>query len=232
MDSTITTAGPTQGLTPIEAERAIYIDFEGTETDPPSFLGAAWADDAGGLRFVQYVLEPALWPAAEAATGVFGGVLTPADWPGLAELRRSAEAEDRRIIVWSDRERKALADGVLDEGDRRWFDDNVLDAKPLAKRWKRSVRPEAVFERDPKYRMRGRYRLDRYLELIGYSVPKILGPGNSAQRIRAVRGQLTRRGDYAALTRTVKGKWTKAHKHNWHDCNGLRELVRVVAALR
>jgi hypothetical protein len=47
-----------------------------------------------------------------------------------------------------------------------------------------------------------------------------------------VRGQLARRGDYAALTGTVKGKWTKALKHNWHDCNGLRELVvRVVAEL-
>ena len=200
----------TEGLTPIEAERAIYIDFEGTETEPPSFLGAAWADSEGGVRFVQYVLEPALWPAAEAATGVCGGTMVPADWPDLAELRRIAEAEDRRLIAWSDRERKALVDGVLDEDDRRWFDDNVLDAKPLAKRWKRRVRPEVVFGRDPRSRMRGRHRLDRYFGLIGYSVPKILGPGNSAQRIRAVRGQPARRGDYAALTRTVKGKWTKA----------------------
>jgi hypothetical protein len=178
------------------------------------------------------VLEPALWPAAEAATGVFGGVVTPADWPDLAELRRVAEAEDRRIIAWSDHERDELAARLLDEDDRRWFGDHVIDAKPLAKRWKRRVRPEVVFERDPKNRMRGRHRLDRYLGLIGYSVPKILGPGNSAQRIRAVRGQLARRGAYAALTRTVKGKWTKALKHNWHDCNGLRELVRVTAGLR
>ena len=231
MDSTSSGAGPTGVLTPVEAERAIYIDFEGTETDPPSFLGAAWADGDGGVRFVQYVLEPALWPAAEAATGVCGGTMVPADWSDLAELRRIAEAEDRRLIAWSDRERKALVDGVLDEGDRRWFDDNVLDAKPLAKRWKRRMHREVVFERDPKNRMRGRHRLDRYFGLIGYSVPKILGPGNSAQRIRAVRGQLARHGDYAALTKTVKGKWTKALKHNWHDCNGLRELVRVVAEL-
>ncbi len=232
MDSTISKAGRTGVPTPLDAERAIYIDFEGTETEPPSFLGAAWADDDGEFRFLQYVLEPALWPAAEASTGVFGGTVMRAGWPDLAELRRIAEAEDRRIIAWSDREQKALADSVLDEGDRRWFDDNVLDAKPLAKRWKRRVRPEVVFERDPKNRTRGRHRLDRYFGLIGYSVPKILGPGNSAKRIRAVRGQLATRGDYAALTGTVKAKWTKALKHNWHDCKGLRELVvRVVAEL-
>ena len=141
MDSTISAGGPTEGLTPIEAERAIYIDFEGTETDPPSFLGAAWADDAGGLRFVQYVLEPALWPAAEATAGVCGGVLVTADWRDLAELRRIAEAEDRRIIAWSDRERDELAARLLDEDDRRWFGDNVLDAKPQAKRWKRRCAP-------------------------------------------------------------------------------------------
>jgi hypothetical protein len=232
MDSTISKAGPNGVPTPIEAERAIYIDFEGTETDPPSFLGAAWAGDDGEFRFVQYVLEPALWPAAEAATGVCGGAVLPANWPDLVELRRIAEAEDRRIIAWSDHERDELAARLPDEDDRRWFDGHVLDAKPQAKRWKRRVRPEVVFERDPKNRMRGRHRLERYFELIGYSVPKAFGPGNSARRIRAVRGQLARRGDYVALTRTVKGQWTKALKHNWHDCNGLRELVvRVVAEL-
>ena len=224
--------GPTEGLTPIEAERAIYIDFEGTETDPPSFLGAAWADDAGGLRFVQYVLEPALWPAAEATAGVCGGVLVTADWRDLAELRRIAEAEDRRIIAWSDRERDELAARLLDEDDRRWFETTCSTRSRRRSGGEEKVRPEMAFERDRQNRMRGRHRLDRYLGLIGYSVPKILGPGNSAQRIRAVRGQLTRRGDYAALTKTVKAKWTKALKHNWHDCNGLRELVRVVAGLR
>jgi hypothetical protein len=162
MNSKISTAGPTGVPTPIEAERAIYIDFEGTETEPPSFLGAAWAYDDGEFRFVQYVLDPALSSAAKAATGVFGGAVMPADWSDLAELRRIAEAEHRWIIAWSDRERKALADGVLDEGDRRWFKDHMLDAKPLAKRWKRRMRPEVVFRRDPKNRMRGRHRLDRY----------------------------------------------------------------------
>ena len=48
-------------LTVSEAQRAIYIDFEGTAVDPPSLLGVAWFDD-DKARFVQYVVEEDLTP--------------------------------------------------------------------------------------------------------------------------------------------------------------------------
>ena len=38
-------------LTVSEAQRAIYIDFEGTAVDPPSLLGVAWFD-GNKVRFV------------------------------------------------------------------------------------------------------------------------------------------------------------------------------------
>jgi hypothetical protein len=61
---------------------------------------------------------------------------------------------------------------------------------------------------------------------VGYLVPKSFGPGNSASRIRAVREMLLKKGgDYSLLTPTVKAKWTKALLHNWHDCNGMREVM-------
>jgi hypothetical protein len=74
----------TRQLTIDEAVRAVYIDFEGTAVDPPSFLGAEWweRDD---LHFVQYVLEPALWPAAEATRGQSCEVAT---WEDLSQIRR------------------------------------------------------------------------------------------------------------------------------------------------
>lgn len=46
-------------LTLTQAKRPVYIDFEGTATDPPSLLGVL-----AGEEFTQYVIEPALWPAA------------------------------------------------------------------------------------------------------------------------------------------------------------------------
>jgi hypothetical protein len=36
---------------------------------------------------------------------------------------------------------------------------------------------------------------------------------------------MKRGGNFSALTPTVKAKWTKALKHNWHDCDGLRDLT-------
>ena len=59
-------------LTVSEAQRAIYIDFEGTAVDPPSLLGVAWFD-GDKVRFVQYVVEEGLWPAAEAKSPDYGG---------------------------------------------------------------------------------------------------------------------------------------------------------------
>ena len=61
---------------------------------------------------------------------------------------------------------------------------------------------------------------------VGYEVDKAFGPGNSAQRIRTVRDQLIKRnGEYLNITAVATGKWTKARKHNYFDCDGLREVM-------
>jgi len=52
-------------LAVVEDQRAIYIDFEGREKDPPTFLGALCVED-GSQDFVQYVIDQVLWPAAGA----------------------------------------------------------------------------------------------------------------------------------------------------------------------
>lgn len=212
-------------LTLSEVERAIYIDFEGTAVDPPSLLGALWVDGDDDY-FIQYVVEPQLWPAARAKSGAEGRFCEPANWDDLTEIRLLAEDEGRRVIAWSNHESEDLATHVVAEDDREWFRDNVLNAIPIARRWKRVAFPDVVFNVDPKNPMRGRHQLQRYFDLIGYSVPSALGPGNSAQRIRYVRNMLEKKdGQFAALTPTAKAKWTKALEHNLHDCKGLRALM-------
>jgi hypothetical protein len=62
---------------------------------------------------------------------------------------------------------------VPGEDDRIWFADHVLNAIPLAKRWKRKKHPDLVFEGDP---MSGSNQLHRYLELIDYTMSKTLDP--------------------------------------------------------
>lgn len=208
-----------------EAQRAIYIDFEGTAVDPPSLLGAAWLD-GNDILFIQYVLEPALWPAAEAKSSAVGRFCESADWQNLAELRRIAEAEDRRVLAWSTHEQHELASRVPSGDDAEWFGENVINAIPIARRWKRKVFPNVELLVDPNNPMKGKHQLHHYMKLIGYPVPTAFGPGNSAQRIRYVRSMLTKKGgDYDALTAVAKAKWTKALEHNWHDCNGMREVI-------
>jgi len=206
-----------------EARRGIYIDFEGTAVDPPSFLGATWVDD-DGQHFVQYVLEEALWPAALAKEKC-----RESKWEDLKEIKELSEREKRLIFAWSTHEAVDL-EKYSPNGE--WFSNNVINAIPIAKKWRKEFYPSIVFKKNPKQPMLGKNRLDRYLRLIKYDIPSILGPGNSAQRIRYVRKMLDKKeGNYSKLTPTAKGKWTKALNHNWHDCNGMRELLIQIAQM-
>ena len=223
-------AAKAKPLTLTEAKRAFYIDFEGTAVDPPSLLGVAWFD-GDEVCFVQYVMEEELWPAAEAKSPEHGGHCRKATWADLAEIRHRAETEHRRVFAWATHEATALRQHVPDKDDGEWFAANVENAIRNAKAWKKANHPDVIFKKDPKNPYAGKHQLHKYLKLIGYDVPKAFGPGNAAQRIRKVREMLKKRdGDYSAITVTKKGQWTKALKHNWHDCDGLRELVLRCAA--
>tara|TARA_B100000902_G_scaffold308715_1_gene297933 strand:+ start:40 stop:696 length:657 start_codon:yes stop_codon:yes gene_type:complete len=204
-----------------EARRGIYIDFEGTAVDAPSFLGATWVD-GDAQNFVQYVLEEALWPAAQAKEQC-----RVSKWGGLKEIKELSEREERLIFAWSTHESVDLKKYAP---DGEWFSSNVINAIPIAKKWRKEFHPHVVFKKDPKQPMLGKNRLDRYLKLIGYDVPPMHGPGNSAKRIKYVRDMLKRKdGDFSALTPTAKRKWTNALKHNWHDCDGMRKLLITIA---
>lgn len=213
-----------------DAQRALYVDFEGTAVDPPSFLGVCWAE-GGDVRFRQYVLEEALWPAAAATRSAktTGTCLRAHDVEALDEIRALAERDGRRLYAWTNHDLDCIRQMALDSDLAAWYEESLQNALPLARRWRRRVHPSAVLPSEP-----GRRRanaLANYLRLIDYDVPKAFGPGNSANRIRYVRQMLALRGgDYASLTPVAKGKWIKALKHNWYDCDGLRTLVCTIAA--
>ena len=212
-------------LTSEEAQRAIYIDFEGTAVDPPSFLGVLWFSDSGERNFKQLILEEALWPMTIGKPSTEFGPCTKETWKGLGAIRKLSVDEERLVIAWSTHESSELAQRV-DGLDGEWFSENVVNAIPIAKFWKKKAFPEVVFKKSPKKWKMGKNSLDQYMRLIDYQVPKAFGPGNSASRIRAVREMLLKKGgDYSLLTPTAKGKWTKALLHNWHDCNGMREVM-------
>ena len=212
-------------ISPEEAARGIYIDFEGTAIDPPSFLGITWVSGGGNQRFIQIVLEKTLWPADEAKSPRVGGNCFIGEWRDLTVLRKLSEEQGRKIFAWSTHEATSLEEHVSGT-DGKWFGENVINAIPIGKAWKRKHHPESVFQKDPKNPWLGKNNLSKYLKLIDYHVPKAFGPGNAAQQSKYVKKMLEKKlGDYSKLTPVAKAKWTKVLKHNWYDCDGLRMLM-------
>ena len=209
-----------------EAEVGIYIDFEGTATDPSSFVGVLYKR-GDTLLWDQVVFEEALRPlVADYKSDKLRGVTQPRMGEftkTFKDLRAIAEDDGRLLFAFSEREIDELRERLPKE-ELDWWEANLLNVRKYAVKWKRKNHPDVVFER-VKFRG-GKNSLDNFLKLIRFNVPSILGPGNSAQRIRYVRNMLNKwGGDPNKLTVVAKGKWTKALNHNWYDCIGTRELM-------
>lgn len=221
----------TRRLSKADAERAVYFDFEGTATDPPSLLGLLYdRGGADGLRFEQYIVEDALRSCISAARPKLAAEYRVASLDMAQALDRlwalSADGE-RKLVAWSSYEAVTIRNYCQSTDLAEKLLARIVDLKPQAKRWKWTAHPEIQFPRRPRG---GAHTLHSYLELISYDVPKPFGPLLTGARIRYVREQLSRRGgDYCALTATAKGKWTRMVIHNWHDCNGLRTVAKVVS---
>ena len=216
-----------------EAKRAIYIDFEGTMKDPASFLGVLVVGDSGATEFDQPVFDEDLWPVVRhhKPKKTAGYAPREADFfETFVALRERAESESRKVVAYSEHEVNEISERILLKREVQWWQENLLNARPYAKAWKKDQHPDAEFKKAKNKPMSGKYTLDQFFKLIRYEVDKSLGPGNSAQRIKYVRNMLNKHsGNYGALSSTAKGKWTKACLHNWHDCEGLRKLMIRVA---
>ncbi|MFO7893703.1 MAG: hypothetical protein R6U63_08215 [Longimicrobiales bacterium] len=116
-------------ITPREAFRAMYIDFEGFKKGSPSLIGIACE-----YEFEQVVLSERLYPAAEAK-GLKGASL---ERMGQELLGRSDD-EDRLIVGYSQLERKLLRKyGQVDVQHR------YRDARMIGRRWINRVRRRRI----------------------------------------------------------------------------------------
>jgi len=184
-----------------EAQRAIFIDFEGFVKETPSLIGICIEKS-----FEQIVLTEDLRSAANAKNLRFidGNTL-------IKQLVNQAKKENRRIVAFSTHELAKC---------REYFNVDLspfyCNANSVAKAWKRKKFPEI------KKRFSG---LKQYLSFIGFERGAYLGDRQSTQRIQSVRKMLAVKGDYEKLTPTVKAKWTKLLEHNEIDVLGMKKLV-------
>lgn len=146
----------------------------------------------------------------------------------IVSLLATARAERRLVAAWSTHELNVIHRwGALQPNDEEFLSAAYRNCIPVAKSWKARCHPDLVFDRD----VRGeRNRLYRYLDLVGYEIPKNLGREQTGHRLSDVISQLERKGlRFDDLTPVAKGKWRNLLNHNRHDCQGLKALMERVA---
>lgn len=182
-----------------EAERAIYIDFEGFSEKAPSLIGIQCED-----KFWQVVLTDDLALAAAAKD-----ILVCDGKQVISDLFNRARSEHRKIVAYSSFEKEQCY---------KWYQIDIssayVNANLVAKSWKKVAHP--------KIRVSG---LKDYLKLVNYPRGDYLGIKQSTQRIASVSEMLAKRNSFDALTPVVKAKWTKLLEHNKIDVEGMKFLV-------
>jgi hypothetical protein len=193
-------------ITPTEAFRAVYVDFEGFAEKPPSLIGIVCE-----YEFYQVVLSEELRPAAD-----YKGLRAQTVSEIGRELITRCQSENRLIVGYSQAELQEFeCYGGLELGLL------YRDARMIGRRWINRLHPGDVTE----------WRLKTLLEYIGYAASPHLGDGVVTTRLRSVLTGLARtQGDYARLTPTQKRKWTNLLQYNRIDCLGMRDLVMRASA--
>ena len=213
-----------------QAEHGVYIDFEGTTTDPASFLGALYWGESG-LIFEQLVFEEGLDPAAEAKSPENGGFCRTSNLDDAAAWICELADAGRRVFAFSEREANVFREETKNEELGNRAADLIVNVRPIAKAWKLAHFPEVVFEKEPGFPMSGKYSLRNFLELIGVTYPNNLGKHKTSGNINRVREQLRKNdGMYNDIPGGAKKAWSRALKKNQLDCEYLRDLTIRIAA--
>ena len=204
------------------ARNAMYIDFEGNAECLPTFLGVLYWDAVTYKpEFKQYVHEAAFHSASENTDRCINKSIEDS----LESLVDIAERENRLLFAWSTREKLAIERFLSNEELKERVLARLFDCKKIAKKWKNKFHSHVTFER---IWGGGRHRLSEYMSLVGYEVPSSAGPGNTGSRLRYVRNQLLNRdGNYFDLTPVAKRKWKGVIAHNYHDCRGMRHVIKT-----
>ena len=208
---------PTNALTPTEAERAIYIDFEGLTDHAPSLVGILVEG-----AFSAVVFDPVLQAGAQEKSLTVRNGRT-----ALLELLERARTEDRRIAGFGKHERMAAQEHFGVD-----ISPVYVDVSKVAKRWWRQAHPgdrPARPKRRKGWRPLGRWSLSFFERRLGLERAPHLRGHNAAARLRSVRTSLARHGSYECLGRATKGKWTKLLDYNEVDVRNLGALATAAA---
>jgi hypothetical protein len=194
-------------LSALEAERAVFIDFEGFEEKSPTFVGVRIEN-----IFEQLVFDSDLEQAAK-----FHNLAVVNGETFIRSLIEKARIERRRLVGFSSHEKTVI---------KEFFQLDISDLYADARLMGKFLRRTALTHLDKKPK-----DLTGYLHALGYQ-KKDSAIKKTTLRIRAVKTMLATKqlkyGEFAfeKCTPTVKAKWTKVLQHNDDDVNGMAFLVK------
>lgn len=201
-------------ISPGDASRALYIDFEGEKDRPPVLLGCANRTGRGTKRWVwQGVTNPLFEPLARA-----DGIELFALRDAVERILRRAERKDRLIVAWSEHELDLVKGYCPEKLDR--LQSRYVSARTLAVRW----RNKSHGGQKPQTNT-----LADYLVLIAYDVSQGARPGRAGETIRIVRNALEKGHGIEGLTENQLRRWRDLREHNLHDCAGMRAVCLKAA---
>jgi hypothetical protein len=231
----VTTDGPTpirakKLLTPEEARRAIYVDFEGRKAEPEMVLGVSWQRHKSGPPSLRhYIVDQRLAPIADQIE-IVGDDVAEHEWviattrQAITELLQLAKKQDRLIVAWSQHDFKVVADGRgLSPYQRRHLVPRYRDAKETARKWVNRGIAGTVLPPGKGH------TLDRYQRMIGYQVPNEYGIGRTGENLGKLIDALEKRGTWDALTDRQQRRAIEIIGHNYHDLDGMREIATQAA---
>ena len=224
----------TTRLTPVEARRAVYIDFEGRTDKPPVLLGALYATgdnfDSRQPVLIHYVVDPSF-----AGLGGDWSVSSMRRYEirhaslgqALNEVIRLARSRDRLIVSWSQFDMQKVMEHGLTGMLADEFALRYRDAKATAKRWFREHHGDVHLEPGRSGRL---HSLENYAKLIGFEIPEKYGVGRTGENLRVVGQALERHSVWNDLTDRQQGRWLEVVGHNAYDLLGLRDVTERSAA--
>ena len=206
-------------ITRKQANRAIYIDFEGNKDKAPSFLGL-FKNDKHCVLLIEESFKLLERPVKGFAgcEKIYVGKMQEA----LRELLSRANREDRHIISFSHHEKKMFDKHVSDKDLIAQFNKRYIDGLAVLKRWERE---------HPDRLNHGERSLSRYCEIA--NLPEPVAPTRGlGQSLRDLRPRLESVKRWKNLPERWQTLAADVINYNRDDCQRLKELVLIAAKSR
>jgi hypothetical protein len=215
-------------LSPEEARRAVFIDFESRKDEPPALLGVVYNEGRncnGELVLRHEIFDPALALLVEDVeiTGPFRHeIVARSPHRAFSDHLGRARAQDRLLVSWSQHELEKAYELGLSTHHRQQFAVCFRDAKATARKWRSRTMPGHAFSRR---KFGGTHSLSRYARLIEFPLPDDHDDSQIGTWIMTLRQALARRSNYRELTERQQKMWRDLLVKNANDCLALRAVT-------